>query len=366
MGQLISYLKARKMISNGYLYHLVRVKDSRSETPTFESAPIVCEFKEVFSKEHPGVPPEMEIVFGINLLPNIQPISIPLYRMALVELKESKGLLKDLLDKGFIRPYVFADNKSLQYAFTQKELNHSQRTLFEFLKDYDPSVHYHPFKTSVTAQNGAESSLVVKVKEKQDSDPILLEHKGVVHNQRVDVISQGGDGVLCNKGRLCVPDVGATKMYRDLQNDYWWSCMKRDTTDFVHKYLNFNKVKIKVISLPLISASNFRKVLDDHLPLIGFAYDRSYYYSIHMAPYEALYVHRFISPVGWFEEGRTTLIGPDSVLYAMEKMQLIRDILKKAQSSQKSYADVRTRELEFQVDDWVLLKVLAMKGVMRF
>ena len=54
------------------------------------------------------------------------------------------------------------------------------------------------------------------------------------------------------------------------------------------------------------------------------------------------------------------------VLYAMEKVKLIRDRLKTALSRQKSYADVRRRELEFQVDDWVFLKVSPMKGVMRF
>ena len=49
----------------------------------------------------------------------------------------------------------------------------------------------------VTFQNRVESSLVVEVKEKQDSDPILLELKGAVHNQRVEVFSQGGDSVIC-------------------------------------------------------------------------------------------------------------------------------------------------------------------------
>ena len=49
--------------------------------------------------------------------------------------------------------------------------------------------------------------------------------------------------------------------------------------------------------------------------------------------------------------GESALIGRDSVLYAMEKVQLIRDRLNTAQSRQKSYADVPTRELEFQVDD---------------
>ncbi|WMV45580.1 hypothetical protein MTR67_038965 [Solanum verrucosum] len=52
----------------------------------------------------PGVPPEREIDLGIDLLPETQPISIPPYRMAPAELKEQ---LKDLLEKGFIRPSHF-------------------------------------------------------------------------------------------------------------------------------------------------------------------------------------------------------------------------------------------------------------------
>ncbi|WMV49559.1 hypothetical protein MTR67_042944 [Solanum verrucosum] len=41
-------------------------------------------------------------------------------------------------------------------------------------------------------------------------------------------------------------------------------------------------------------------------------------------------------------------------------------MLKTVQSRQKSYTDVRRRELEFEVDDWVYLKVSPMNGVMRF
>ena len=81
----------------------------------------------------------------------------------------------------------------------------------------------------------------MEVKKKQDSDPILLEHKGAVHYQRVEVFSQGGDGVLRYQGRFCVPDVGElrqyilteahnsrnsihpgyTKIYHDLREVYW-------------------------------------------------------------------------------------------------------------------------------------------------
>ncbi|WMV09622.1 hypothetical protein MTR67_003007 [Solanum verrucosum] len=50
----------------------------------------------------------------------------------------------------------------------------------------------------------------------------------------------------------------------------------------------------------------------------------------------------------------------------MEKVSVIQERLKTAQSRQKSYIDVRRRELEFEVDDWVYLKVSPMKGDMRF
>ncbi|WMV08441.1 hypothetical protein MTR67_001826 [Solanum verrucosum] len=48
------------------------------------------------------VPPKREIDFGIDLPPNTKLISIPTYKMAPAELKE----LKDLLDKGLIRPSI--------------------------------------------------------------------------------------------------------------------------------------------------------------------------------------------------------------------------------------------------------------------
>ncbi|WMV13753.1 hypothetical protein MTR67_007138 [Solanum verrucosum] len=85
-----------------------------------------------------------------------------------------------------------------------------------------------------------------------------------------------------------------------------------------------------------------------------------------MAPHEALYGRRCRTPIGWFEVGEAGLIGPDLVHHAMEKVKTIQERLKTSQSRQKSYIDVRRRGLEFEVDDWVYLKVSPMKGVMRF
>ncbi|GKB27532.1 putative reverse transcriptase domain-containing protein [Tanacetum coccineum] len=77
---------------------------------------------------------------------------------------------------------------------------------------------------------------------------------------------------------------------------------------------------------------------DRHLPLVEFSYNNSYHASIKAAPFEALYGRKCRSP----------------------------NRLLAARSRQKSYADMRTKPLEFEVGDMVLLKVSPWKGVVRF
>ena len=60
------------------------------------------------------------------------------------------------------------------------------------------------------------------------------------------------------------------------------------------------------------------------------------------------------------------MIGPEIVQKTVEKIKLIWDRIKTAQSRQKSYADNRRRELEFRAGDHVFLKVSPTKGVYRF
>ncbi|WMV41431.1 hypothetical protein MTR67_034816 [Solanum verrucosum] len=68
------------MFSKGYIYHLVLVRNTK--TPILELVSIVNEFPEVFPDDLSSVPSEMEIDFGIDLLLDMQPISIPHYCMA--------------------------------------------------------------------------------------------------------------------------------------------------------------------------------------------------------------------------------------------------------------------------------------------
>ncbi|XP_015158489.1 LRR receptor-like serine/threonine-protein kinase HSL2 [Solanum tuberosum] len=80
-----------------------------------------------------------------------------------------------------------------------------------------------------------------------------------------------------------------------------------------------------------------------------------------MAPYDALYGQRCRSPIGWFEVGEAELIGLDLVHQAMKKVKIIQERLKTTQSHQKSCIDVRRRDLEFEVYDWVYVKVRKLR-----
>ncbi|XP_055824283.1 uncharacterized protein LOC129892745 [Solanum dulcamara] len=63
---------------------------------------------------------------------------------------------------------------------------------------------------------------------------------------------------------------------------------------------------------------------------------------------------------------KQNLKGPNMVQRAVEKVKLTQQRLLAAQSQQKVYVDNRHQPLEFQVSVWVFVKVLPMKGVMRF
>jgi hypothetical protein len=65
---------------------------------------VVCEYADVFSNELPGMPPDRDIEFAIELQPGTTPISKRPYRMPPAELAELMKQLQELLDKGFIRP----------------------------------------------------------------------------------------------------------------------------------------------------------------------------------------------------------------------------------------------------------------------
>ncbi|KAK6163838.1 hypothetical protein DH2020_000702 [Rehmannia glutinosa] len=189
-------------------------------------------------------------------------------------------------------------------------------------------------------------------------------------------------------------------MYKDLKRSYWWVNMKNQVAEFVARCLTCQRVKAehqrpsgllqplripkwkwehitmdfvtdlprtrgghdaiwvvetdsrkshtfypsrksdslrKLASIPFLRliSMDFQGSWDLHLPLAEFAYNNSYQATIGMAPYEALYGRKCRSPLHW----------------------------EIAQSRQKSYADKRRKDLEFEVVDEVFLKLSRMHDV---
>ena len=85
-----------------------------------------------------------------------------------------------------------------------------------------------------------------------------------------------------------------------------------------------------------------------------------------MAPFEALYGRPCKSPACWIETGDRLILGPEVIMEASRKVEEIRMRMKTAQDRQKSYADKRRRELEFEVVDEVFLKISPLKNIIRF
>jgi len=71
---------------------------------------------------------------------------------------------------------------------------------------------------------------------------------------------------------------------------------------------------------------------DEVLPLVEFTYKNNYKASIGMAPYEALYGRRCRTPLCWYQDGESVLVGPELLQQTTKKVQLVRDRLQASQS----------------------------------
>ena len=104
MPRVISCIQANHFLRKGCQEFLASVVDLQSKELETGNIPIVKEFPNVFLDDLPGLPPDHEVEFSIDLLPGTAPISKAPFIMAPKELKQLKVQLEELLDKGFIRP----------------------------------------------------------------------------------------------------------------------------------------------------------------------------------------------------------------------------------------------------------------------
>ncbi|WMV13719.1 hypothetical protein MTR67_007104 [Solanum verrucosum] len=89
--KVISSIQARKLVGQRCLAFLAHLRDVEAEFPSIEFIPIVSKFKEVFPIDLPGMAPDRDIDFCIDLEPGTRPISIPHYHMSPMELRQLKA-----------------------------------------------------------------------------------------------------------------------------------------------------------------------------------------------------------------------------------------------------------------------------------
>ncbi|XP_070018969.1 uncharacterized protein [Nicotiana sylvestris] len=226
-SQVISFLKSRHLVKKGCLVYLAYVRDTTIESLTIVSVPVVREFTDVVPSDHPGMPPDRDIDFCIDLALGTQPISIPLYHMA-PNLKDLKEQLEELLAKlGGARAtfesnvsniaraeaicYVLQERGVIAYASRQLKIHEKNYPVH----DLELAAIVHALKIWRHYLYGVPCEVYtdhcslqrVWIKARQFDDPYLAILRAMVLQGGAKEVSIGEDGVVRLQGRICVPSV---------------------------------------------------------------------------------------------------------------------------------------------------------------
>ena len=111
---------------------------------------------------------------------------------------------------------------------------------------------------------------------------------------------------------------------------------------------------------------DFLESWDRYISLMEFSYNNSFQSSIGMTPYEALYSRKCRTHVFWIELYEHKVICPDIVKDTEEKVHVIQQRLKATSDQHKSYADLKRKDIKYEVGDKVFLKVSPRRTILRF
>ncbi|GJV48864.1 putative reverse transcriptase domain-containing protein [Tanacetum coccineum] len=332
-----------------FLAHvIIKEIEDKSEKKRLEDVPIVRDFSKVFPEDLPGLPPTRQVEFQINLIPGAAPVARAPYRLAPSEMKELSEQLKELSDKGFIRPrsspwgapVLFVKKKDGSFRIIKSVTiyfpnNGDLRTVI--IHESPPlrvralvmTIGLNLPKQILDAQTKARKPENIK---NEDVGGMLVENSKDPEKLRTEKLEPRADGTLCFNGRSSDPDLNEAKIF-DLVS------RKTDSMDKLARMYLKEVVTRHGIPLSIICdrdprfASNFWRSLQNalgtsldmstayhpqtdgqsertiqtledmlractidfgkgwvnHLPLVEFSYNNSYHASIKAAPFEALY-----------------------------------------------------------------------------
>ncbi|KAD2805410.1 hypothetical protein E3N88_38787 [Mikania micrantha] len=131
--KLMSCTKAHKYLRKKCIAFLAHIVEKKEKGKRIEDVPVIRDFPEVFPDDFPGLPPERQVEFRIDLVPGANPVAKAPYRLAPSELQELASQLQELTDKGFIRPshspwgapvlFVKKKDGSFRMCIDYRELN---------------------------------------------------------------------------------------------------------------------------------------------------------------------------------------------------------------------------------------------------
>nr|GEV11797.1 putative reverse transcriptase domain-containing protein [Tanacetum cinerariifolium] len=359
---------SRDCRSSGNANISAKKEENKSEGKQLKDVPIVQDFPKVFPEDLPGLPPARPVEFQIDLIPGAAPVARAPYR-----LHRLAGYYRRFIE-GFskiAKSMTKLTQKGIKFDWGEKEENAFQLikqkfcialilALPEGIKDFvvycDASHkglgvvlmqrekiwrHYlygtkctvftdHKSMQHILDQKELNMRQQRLLKLLSDYDCDIRYHLGKA-NVVADALSRKERDkplrvrALVMTISLNLPkqileaqiealkpknikkeDVGGfEKMYQDMKKLYWWPNMKADIATYVSKCLTYAKVKAK---------------------------------------------HQ----------------RPSGLLETTKKIILIKQRIQAAQDRQKSYANRKRKPMEFEVGDWVLLKVSPWKGVVRF
>ncbi|GJV48304.1 putative reverse transcriptase domain-containing protein [Tanacetum coccineum] len=314
----------------------------QAEEKGLVNVPIVRDFPEVFPEDLPGLPPTRQVEFQIDLIPGAAPVARAPYRLAPSKMKELSEQLKELSNKGFIRPssspwgasvlFVKKKDGSFRMCIDFRELNKltvKNRYPLPRIDDLFDQLQGSSVYSKIDLRSGYHQ---LRVREEDIPKTAFRTRYG---HYEFQVMPFG----LTN----------APAVFMDLMN--------RVDTVQVH-----TKEHLKLILELLKKEELYAKFSKcefwiPKVQLLGYVIDSE---GIHVDPAKIESINDWASPkspteIRQFLVQETT----DKVVVVKEKLQATRD-------RQKSYADNRRKPLEFEVGDRVLLKVSHWKGVIHF
>ncbi|XP_040930110.1 uncharacterized protein [Gossypium hirsutum] len=306
LSNVISVLRAEKVVRKGCEAFLAYVSNSGTKSLSVGDARTVKEFTDVFLEELSGLPPDREFEFGIELLPGTAPVSIAPYKMEPEELVQLKAQIQEL------KANVVAG------ALSRRVVS-DLRVMFACLSLYDDGSVLAELQ--VKAKHQLPSGLLQQVK-----IPLWKwERVTMDFVSRLPLTAFKKDSVWVIVDRLT-----KSPHFIPVRTDY---SLQKLAKLYVAKITDgLSERLIQILDDMLRSCVlDFRGSWEDYLLLVEFVYNNSYQFR------------------------------PKLVADTEDKVKLIREQLKEAFDRQKSYADLKRKEIEYSVGEYVFLKEIEVR-----